>query len=105
MEEIKETKETKTKVKPMTQAEIEAHAKAYANEKVLIELFRDTSDKYSADMPVIINGKCYLIQRGKQIAVPRKVAEVIKRSIEQDSKTSVMITEMTDQAAERLKSM
>lgn len=57
---------------------------------VNIFLFKD-KDKYNSDLPVSINGKTWLIQRGVNVKVPRFVAEVINNSMEQDAKGSELI--------------
>ena len=64
--------------------------KAYYNEEVEIELFKD-SGKYKDDVFVAVNGVGYLIQRGKKIKVKRKVALAIENSLKQDKKTSDLI--------------
>lgn len=62
------------KVKGETKAQIEK-----ANELVKIKLFKDKG-KYFDDVTVIINGQSYLIKRGVEVEVPRKVAQVIADS-------------------------
>ncbi len=57
---------------------------------VNIFLFKD-KDKYNSDLPVSINGKTWLVQRGVNVKVPRFVAEVINNSMEQDAKGSELI--------------
>ncbi len=58
---------------------------AKANEKVKIRLFKD-KDKYNMDVLVILNGESWLIKRGVEVEVPRKVANVIACS---DAQTSL----------------
>ena len=62
------------KVKGETKAQIEK-----ANELVKIKLFKDKG-KYFSDVTVIHNGKTYLIKRGVEVEVPRKVAQIIADS-------------------------
>ena len=60
------------------------------NELVTIRLFKD-NDKYKDDVFVAINGKSWLIQRGIDVQVPRKVAKVLERSMAQDTSTANLI--------------
>lgn len=69
-----------------------------AEEKVPRFLFKD-GGKYKDDVPVIINGKCYQIQRGKSVMVPPAVAEVLDRSQEQDNATADLIDVHTSRFA------
>lgn len=62
------------KVKGETEAQLKK-----ANELVKIKLFKDKG-KYFDDVTVIINGQSYLIKRGVEVEVPRKVAQVIADS-------------------------
>lgn len=62
------------KVKGETKAQ-----KEKANELVKIKLFKDKG-KYFSDVTVIHNGKTYLIKRGVEVEVPRKVAQIIADS-------------------------
>lgn len=62
------------KAKGETKAQIEK-----ANELVKIKLFKDKG-KYFSDVTVIHNGKTYLIKRGVEVEVPRKVAQIIADS-------------------------
>jgi hypothetical protein len=63
-------------------------------EKVMIHLFKD-NNTYSQDLSVQVNGKTWLIQRGKDIMVPRSVAEVLTGSQHQD----MLAMEMAQRAA------
>jgi sensor domain CHASE-containing protein len=65
-------------------------------EKVYIELFKD-NDRYKDDFQCAVNGKTYIIQRGKRILVPKSVAEVIENSMRQDKEA---INYMTAKSAE-----
>lgn len=64
--------------------------KAYYNEEVEIELFKD-SGKYKDDVFVAVNGVGCQIQRGKKIKVKRKYALALENSLNQDKKTSDLI--------------
>lgn len=75
-----------------TGAEISAKRDTYQDELVTVELFRD-SDRYSHDFVVGVNGKLWKIKRGVRVQVPRYVAEVVKRSINQDQSTAQRIRE------------
>lgn len=56
---------------------------AYLNEKVEINLFYD-GETYKDDVQVGVNGKMWVIQRGKPVKVPRKVAAALENSTLQD---------------------
>ena len=64
--------------------------KAYYNEEVEIELFKD-SDKYKDDVFVAVNGVGCLIPRGKKVRVKRKYALALENSFNQDKKASDLI--------------
>lgn len=49
----------------------------YWNERIPYEAFYD-GDKYADDISVKVNGERYLIQRGKQVMLPRKVVHVLE---------------------------
>ena len=76
----------------MTEAKKKAveNQKAYYNEEVEIELFKD-SGKYKDDVFVAVNGVGCLIQRGKKVKVKRKFALALENSLKQDQKTSDFI--------------
>lgn len=42
-------------------------------------LFKDNNE-YRFDLPVIVNGKAYLVKRGEPVRVPPEVAEVIRHA-------------------------
>lgn len=69
---------------------LEEVSKNPEEDMVNIFLFKD-KDKYNSDLPVSINGKTWLIQRGVNVKVPRFVAEVINNSMLQDAKGSELI--------------
>lgn len=59
--------------------------KAYYNEMVEIELFKD-SDKYKNDLFVSVNGVGMMIPRGEKVKIKRKYALVIEDSLKQGKK-------------------
>lgn len=65
-------------------------AKKYWSEKVPFRAFKD-SGKYKDDIVVGLNGKIYVIQRGKDVMIPRNVREIIYQSMAQDEATADMI--------------
>lgn len=85
-------KRTKTEeaVEEKKDKEPDIMSKAYWNELVPFEAFRD-SGKYSKDIIVGVNGKIWQIQRGERVMIPRKVYEVLRLSQEQDNRTAKMI--------------
>ena len=66
------------------------------NELVPFYLFRD-NDKYKDDVFVAVNGEGCQIQRGKQVMIKRKFAEVLQRSMDQDNKTAELISGYADE--------
>ena len=50
-----------------------------AEELVTVQLFKD-GGKYKDDVIVGLNGTIWQIQRGKEVEVPRKIAEILKES-------------------------
>ena len=56
---------------------------ARMREKVKVKLFKDNG-KYKDDVFVAVNGKSWLIQRGKEVEVPRFVKEILDASMDQD---------------------
>ena len=65
-------------------------------ETVKFTLFRD-DDRYKAPLFVGVNGKSYLIERGKEVELPRSVYEVIKNSMDQ-----ARVTEETMESAKQV---
>ena len=83
-EDVELTVETNTTVGE--DGEIEASTAAETNEaaeldneEVEIRLFKD-NDKYKDSVFVAVNGKAYMIERGKYVKVPKAVAEVLRNS-------------------------
>lgn len=74
-----------------------------AGRKVTIRLFKD-NDKYKSDVPVILNGKVYQIQRGVDVEVPEEVAAILEASMKQDANTAMLIERevAAGKAAERV---
>lgn len=50
-----------------------------------------------------VNGVGYIIQRGKNVKVPKAVAEVLQNSQEQDSRTAELIDQETEKFENGLK--
>lgn len=75
-----------------------------SQELVPIKLFKD-NDKYKFDLTVIVNGRSFQIQRGKQVMVPRYVADVILQSEIQDQQTADLMQTMSDEAQDKMKNM
>ena len=61
-------------------------AAAKKEEMVKYALFRD-DDRYKAPLFVGVNGRSYLIERGKEVDIPKSVYEVIKNSMDQTRAT------------------
>ena len=96
----KKTEEMTEEVKVgETTEEVKAEAKPEENpdERVNVYLMRD-SDKYKGDVFVQVNGVGYIIQRGKNVKVPKAVAEVL-----QDSRTAELIDQETEKFENGLK--
>lgn len=72
--------------------------KAYLNEYVEVELFKD-NNKYRDDVSVGVNGEIWLIQRGKKVKVKRKFAKVLETSNRQDFETSELIEKKSSEFA------
>ncbi len=68
----------------------------------MIYLIKD-SEKYKNDVFVCVNGKGYILQRGKNIAVPVEVAEVLKNSQEQDAEAADYMEEKAQEFENGLK--
>ncbi len=76
--------------KTAEQIKADEKQKAYYNEEVEIELFKDNG-KYKDDVFVAVNGVGCQIQRGKRVKVKRKYAIALENSMKQDKKTSDFI--------------
>lgn len=75
-----------------------------AETMVKIRLFKD-GNKYKDDVPVIVNGKCWQVQRGVTVEVPEVVAEALEWSMEQDAKTAEMITRLGEEYKTKAKNL
>jgi hypothetical protein len=73
-EELLKKVETMKGEEPKPEQEKDAD---YWNERIPYEAFYD-GDKYADDISVKVNGERYLIQRGKQVMLPRKVVHVLE---------------------------
>jgi len=99
----KKTEEMTEEVKVgETTEEVKAEAKPEENpdERVNVYLMRDS---YKGDVFVQVNGVGYIIQRGKNVKVPKAVAEVLQNSQEQDSRTAELIDQETEKFENGLK--
>ena len=73
-------------------------------EPVTVMLFKDNG-KYKNPVFVGINGKNYLVERGKQVQVPRCVAEVLEHSAEQDSSATKFMEQTMNRFAEMMEKL
>ena len=80
------------------QKKVNEERKAYWNEYVEIEMFKD-NNKYRDDVPVGLNGEICLIQRGKKVKIKRKFAKVLENSNRQDFETSELIEKKSSEFA------
>lgn len=55
---------------------------AYLNEEVPVTMFYD-GEKYKDDVKIGVNGKLWVIQRGKEVRIPRYVKMVLDNQMEQ----------------------
>lgn len=78
----------------------EASHEEYLNELVTVRVPR-LAGSTRQDLFVGVNGRTWLIQRGRDVQVPRFVAEVIEQSISQREKVDDMIDRMQDDADKR----
>lgn len=72
------------------QIKADEERKAYWNELVEVELFKD-NNKYKDDVFVAVNGENCVIKRGERVMVKRKFAQVLDDSKINDFKTSELI--------------
>lgn len=72
------------------QIKADEERKAYWNELVEVELFKD-NNKYKDDVFVAVNGENCVIKRGEKVMVKRKFAQVLDDSKINDFKTSELI--------------
>lgn len=71
-------------------AKKDAPAKSWEEQKVTVRLFKD-NERYKDDVTVIVNGRTWRIQRGKEVEIPLYVWNVIKNGMEQDFNTADLI--------------
>ena len=72
--------------------------KAYWNEYVEVELFKD-NNKYKDDVFVAVNGENCVIKRGEKVKIKRKFAHALENSKIQDYKTSELIDKKSSEFA------
>ena len=60
-------------------------------ELVTVQLFKD-GERYSDDVFVAVNGERVQIRRGESMQIKRKFAEVLDRSLRQDTATANMMS-------------
>ena len=93
--EVEETKKTKEAETEEVKAEVEETKKTlteedpeYWDELVPFKAIYD-GDKYSADIRVGVNDKFWVIKRGVEVMIPRKVLSVIENSEAQKQKAAM----------------
>ena len=64
--------------------EKEFNSKDYYNEPVTIKLFKD-NNRYKDDVFVAVNGVGMIVPRGVEVKIPRKYAEALQNSEQQNS--------------------
>jgi hypothetical protein len=79
---LKEVEASKEKKKEPVAKPNADYDPAYWNERVPYELFYD-GDRYKDDVSVMVNGKRFLIQRGKKVMIPRYVVHVLENQAKQ----------------------
>ena len=67
-------------------------AKSWEDQTVKVRLFKD-NERYKDDVTVVVNGKVWRIQRGKEVEIPMFVWKVIEKGMEQDFQTATLIQE------------
>ena len=76
---MKKNETTETVVEENPETVTEENPETVDNGMVEIRLFKD-NDKYKNPLFVAVNGKAYMVERGKRVEVPKEVAEVIENS-------------------------
>ena len=95
-EEIKTLREENAKMKVSAEVKssvIKPRKRPFA-EKVKIKLIKTKELKH--DEFVRINGRCFQIQRGKEVYVPKEVYNVLENSRKQDEATMEMIADLVE---------
>lgn len=87
---IADAKASVSKKKTIEQTKSNEEEKAYYNELVEVELFKDNG-KYKDDVFVAVNGVGCIVPRGKKVKIKRKYALALEDSMRQDRKTSDFI--------------
>lgn len=94
MKEVEELKEKNQKPKkPENNGVYDAD---YWNEKVEYEAFYD-GNEYADDISVMVNGKRFLIQRGKKVMIPRYVVDVLDNQAKQKRYSAEYNRQLQDQ--------
>lgn len=83
----------KASQKPKTPVKKDAD---YWNEKVEYEAFYD-GNEYADDISVMVNGKRFLIQRGKKVMIPRYVVHVLENQAKQKRYSADYNRQLQDQ--------
>lgn len=81
------------------QKKAKAEREAYWNELVPVRLFKD-NNKYKDDVFVAVNGETCQIQRGVEVMVKRKFADVLEKSLSQDFETNMLMEKKQREFAE-----
>lgn len=68
---------------------------------VRIRLFKDAG-AYSRPVFVGVNGQRYMIERGVEVDVPEYVAEVLENAENQDAKTALRISDLSQRYQEKV---
>lgn len=79
----------------MAEAKTVNKDKAYYNELVEIELFKD-DDRYADDVFVAVNGVGMVVPRGKKVKIPRKYALALANGQAQDAYARSYIIEQIE---------
>lgn len=79
--------------------EQEAPKEPNPEDRIMITLFKD-NERYKDPLPVGVNGKMFLIQRGVPVEVPRYVAEVINNSLSQDNAAQLLMSRLAEEYEE-----
>lgn len=64
--------------------------KSWEDQKVKVKLFKDT-ERYKDDVTVVVNGRVWKIQRGKEVELPMYVWMVVEAGLSQDFQTATLI--------------
>lgn len=74
--------------------------KEWLNKKISFRAFKD-NDKYKDDLVVGINGKVWVIQRGKNVFIPRYVYLALEDSERQKAMAANMSEKFSDEFEQR----